>query len=130
MSERIEIHPLTVTASSPSAAASASTNCSFDLADLDPALILAAERGLAIAPVLTHSWHTSPRSFISELSSEIDIIAQASARFPRCNWTAHLGASDMVVIELDMVIGYKNLAILCLRSFGSLAQTLQFGDDT
>lgn len=60
MSERIEIHPLTVTASSPSAAASASTNCSFDLADLDPALILAAERGLAIAPVLTHSWHTSP----------------------------------------------------------------------
>jgi hypothetical protein len=91
MSEKIEIHPAAENAASPSAAASASINCSFDLADLDPALLLAAERRLAIAPVLTHSWHASPHSFISELSNEIGIIAQASARYPTRDFQAKAG---------------------------------------
>lgn len=130
MSERTEVHPPIRNAAGPSAAASASTKCPFHLTGLDPALILAAERGLAIAPALTHSSHASPRAFSGELSSEIDVIAQASAYYPRCNWTAHLGASDLVAIEVDMRIGYKDLAMLCRRNFWALARTLQFADDT
>jgi hypothetical protein len=103
---------------------------SLNPVDLDPSLILAAERGFVIAPALTHSRFASARSYVCAPMDGIDSIAQASARYPRCNWTLHVGASGLVVLEVDTHIGYEPLAILCRRSFGRWTQTLQFRDET
>ena len=47
-----------------------------------------------------------------------------------CNWTLHVGASGIVVLEIDTRIGYAPLSVLCRNSFGRWTKTLQFRDDT
>lgn len=104
------------------------TDSSFDPPDLDPSIILAAELGFVIAPVLTKSRGASARSYIGAPSNDIDVIARAAARYPSCNWTLHVGASNLAVLEIDTRIGYVPLSALCRNSFGWWTKTLQFRD--
>lgn len=103
---------------------------SLEPSNLDPSLILAAERGFVIAPVLTHSRFASARAYVGGLLDGMESIAQAAGRYARCNWTLHIGASALVVLEVDLRIGYQSLAMLCRHSFGRWTKTLQFRDDT
>ena len=115
----------------PSLASSASfTSRAFDQADLDPSLVRAAELELVIAPVLAHSKYASARAYVGTPSSNLDLIAQAAAQHPECNWTLNVGASGIVVLEIDTRIGYAPLSVLCRNSFGRWTKTLQFRDDT
>jgi hypothetical protein len=50
-----------------------STTSSFNPVDLDPSLILAAERGFVIAPALTLSRFASARSYVRVPMGGIDI---------------------------------------------------------
>ena len=131
MSEILQAHVSTenVAGLFPASSASINNYSSSELNDLDPSLILAAERGLVIAPVLTHSKFASARSYARAPLDGIESIAEASARYPRCNWTLHVGAS-LAVLEVDTRIGYESLALLCRRNFGRWTKTLQFRDDT
>ena len=106
------------------------TDSSFDPPDLDTSIILAAELGFVIAPVLTKSRCASARSYVGTLTNDIDVIAKASARYPSCNWTLHVGASGLVILEIDTRIGYVPLSALCRNSFGWWTKTLQFRDAT
>ena len=112
------------------ASSSPFTDSSFDPPDLDPSIILAAELGFAIAPVLTQSRCASARSYAGAPSNDIDVITRAAARYPSCNWTLHVGASNLAVLEIDTRIGYVPLSTLCHSSFGRWTQTLQFRDAT
>jgi hypothetical protein len=71
----------------------------------------------------------SARSYVGA-PPEIDVIAKAAARYPSCNWTLHVGASGLVVLEVDTRIGYVPLSALCRNSFGWWTKTLQFRDAT
>ena len=106
------------------------TDSTFDPPDLDPSILLAAELGFVIAPVLTKCRCGSDRSYIGAPSSDIDVIATAAARYLACNWTLHLGASNLAVLEIDTRIGYVQLSALCRNSFGWWTKTLQFRDAT
>ena len=120
----------TLSDATPSLASSASsTTCLFDPVDLDPSLVRAAQLGLAIAPALAHSKHASARAHVGCPSSDLDLIAQAAAQHRECNWTLHVGASGIVVLEIDTRIGYAPLSVLCRNSFGRWTKTLQFRDD-
>ena len=101
----------------------------FDPAGLDPSLVRAAELGLSIAPTLAHSKYASARACVGCPSSDLDLIAQAAAQHRECNWTVHVGASGIVVLEIDTRIGYAPLSVLCRNSFGRWTKTLQFRDD-
>lgn len=89
-----------------------------------------AELGFVIAPVLTKSRYASARSYVGAPSNDIDLIAKAAARYPSCNWTLHVGASNLAVLEIDTRIGYVPLSALCRHSFGWWTKTLQFRDAT
>jgi hypothetical protein len=102
----------------------------FDPADLDPALVRAAELELVIAPVLAHSKYASARAHVGTPTSNLHLIAQAAAQHGECNWSLHVGVSEIVVLEIDTRIGYAPLAVLCRNSFGRWTKTLQFRDDT
>jgi hypothetical protein len=102
---------------------------SLDTADLDPSLVRAAELELVIAPVLAHSKYSSARAYVGSPTSNLDLIAQAAAQHRECNWTLHIGASEIVVLEIDTRIGYAPLSVLCRNSFGRWTKTLQFRDD-
>ena len=69
-------------ASSMPASSNPLTDSSFDPPDLDPSIILAAELGFVIAPVLTKSRYACARSYVGALTNDIDEIAKASARYP------------------------------------------------
>jgi hypothetical protein len=58
------------------------------------------------------------------------VIAKAAARYSPCNWTFHIGASGLLVLEVDSRIGYVPLSTLCRNSFGRWTKTLQFRDAT
>jgi len=121
----------TLNDATPILASSASfTSRRFDQADLDPSLVRAAELELVIAPVLAHSKYASARAYVGTPSSNLDLIAQAAAQHPECNWTLNVGASGIVVLEIDTRIGYAPLSVLCRNSFGRWTKTLQFRDDT
>jgi hypothetical protein len=121
----------TLNDATPILASSASfTSRPFDQADLDPSLVRAAELELVIAPVLAHSKYASARAYVGTPSSNLDLIAQAAAQHPECNWTLNVGASGIVVLEIDTRIGYAPLSVLCRNSFGRWTKTLQFRDDT
>ena len=121
----------TLNDATPILASSASfTSRRFDQADLDPSLVRAAELELVIAPVLAHSKYASARAYVGTPSSNLDLIAQAGAQHPECNWTLNVGASGIVVLEIDTRIGYAPLSVLCRNSFGRWTKTLQFRDDT
>lgn len=102
----------------------------FDPADLDPSLLRAADLELMIAPVLAHSKYASARTYVGCPASDLDLIAKAAAQHRDCNWTLHVGASGIVVLEIDTRIGYVPLSALCRNSFGRWTKTLQFRDDT
>ena len=121
----------TLNDATPILASSASfTSRRFDQADLDPSLVRAAELELVIAPVLAHSKYASARAYVGTPSSNLDLIAQAAAQHPECNWTLNVGASGIVVLEIDTRIGYAPLSVLCRKGFGRWTRTLQFRDDT
>ncbi len=101
----------------------------FAPADLDPSLVRAAQLEFVIAPVLTHSKYSSARAYVGTPASHLEMIAQAAAQHPECNWTLHVGASGIVVLEIDTRIGYAPLSVLCRNSFGRWTRTLQFRDD-
>lgn len=103
---------------------------SFEPADLDLSLVRAAQLGLAIAPALAHSKYASARAYVGTPSSDLDLIAEAAAQHRECNWTLNVGASGVVVLEIDTRIGYAPLSVLCRNSFGRWTRTLQFRDDT
>jgi hypothetical protein len=131
MSETVQASLLTGNAASlvPAPFTSSTTN-SFDPADLDPSLILAVERGFVVAPILTHSRFASARSYVGAPVGDIEEIVQAAIRYPRCNWTLDICASDLTVLEIDTRISYQSLAMLCRNSFGRWTKTLQFRDET
>jgi hypothetical protein len=106
------------------------TDVSSNLAELDPSILRAAELGFVIAPVLTKSRLASAQSYVGALTNEIDVISQAAVRYPHCNWTFNVGASRLIVIEIDTRIGYISLSALCRNSFGRWTKTLQFRDAT
>lgn len=106
------------------------TDSSFDPPDLAPSIILAAELGFVIAPVLTQIRCVAARSYVGAPTNDIDEIARAAARYPSCNWTLHVGASSLAVLEVDTRIGYVPLSTLCRNGFGRWTQTLQFRDAT
>lgn len=81
----------------------------FDPADLDPSLVRAAELELVIAPVLAHSKYASARAYVGAPTSNLDLIAAAAVQLRECNWTLHVGASGIVVLEIDTRIGYAPL---------------------
>jgi len=120
----------TLNDATPILASSASfTTGPFDPADLDPSLVRAAELELVIAPVLAHSKYSSARTYVGCPASSIDRIAEAAAQHRECNWTLHVGASEIVVLEIDTRIGYAPLSVLCRNRFGRWTKTLQFRDD-
>lgn len=112
------------------ASPSSSATDSFEPVDLDPSLVRAAQLGLEIAPALAHSKYSSARAHVGIPTSSPDLIAQAAAQQRDCNWTLHIGASGVVVLEIDTRIGYAPLSVLCRNSFGRWTKTLQFRDDT
>jgi len=115
----------------PILASSASfTTGPFDPAGLDPSLVRAAELELVIAPVLAHSKYSSARACVGTPTSDLGLITQAAAQHRECNWTLHVDASGIVVLEIDTRIGYAPLSVLCRNSFGRWTRTLQFRDDT
>ena len=101
----------------------------FDRTDLDPSLVRAGELELVTAPVLAHSKYSSARAYVGTPTSDLDLIAQAAAQYRECNWTLNVGASRIVVLEIDTRIGYAPLSVLCRNSFGRWTKTLQFRDD-
>jgi len=107
-----------------------STTGLFDPVDLDPSLVRAAELDLVIAPVLAHSKYASARAYVGAPTSDLNLIGQATVQHHECNWTLHVGASGIVVLEIDTRIGYAPLSALCRNSFGRWTKTLQFRDDT
>ena len=131
MSETFE-SPMTVadTASLSAVLSASSPAGSSEPADIDLSLVRAAQLGFAIAPALAHSKYASARAYVGTPTSDLDLIAQAAAQHRECNWTLHVGASGIVVLEIDTRIGYAPLSVLCRNSFGRWTQTLQFRDDT
>jgi len=130
MSESFESSITTTNAANLSAVLSASSSTgSFEPVDLDSSLVRAAQLGLAIAPSLAHSKYASARAYVGYPSSDLDLIAQAAAQHRECNWTLCVGASGVVVLEIDTRIGYAPLSVLCRNSFGRWTKTLQFRDD-
>lgn len=131
MQETIQVVPSIENDASLSPTSSAApTSASSNPADLDPSIVRAAELGFAIAPVLTHSRAASARSCIGAPTNDIDLIAEAAAQYPQCNWTLHVGSSGVVILEVDKRIGYVSLSTLCRNSFGRWTKTLQFMDAT
>lgn len=125
-----EILMPTLNDATPTLASSASfTTGPFDPADLDPSLVRAAELELVIAPALAHSKYASARAYVGTPTSNLDLIAAAAAQNRECNWTLNVGASGVVVLEIDTRIGYTPLSVLCRNSFGRWTKTLQFRDD-
>ncbi|MFP5211225.1 MAG: bifunctional DNA primase/polymerase [Acidobacteriota bacterium] len=120
----------TLNDANPGSAFSASfTTDPFDPADLDPSLVRAAALELVIAPALAHSKYASARAYVGTPTSNLDLIAAAAAQNRECNWTLNVGASGVVVLEIDTRIGYAPLSVLCRNSFGRWTKTLQFRDD-
>ena len=103
---------------------------SFDPVDLDQSLARAAELEFVLSPVLAHSKYSSARAYVGTPTSDLNLIAEAAAQHPECNWTLNVGASGIVVLEIDTRIGYAPLSVLCRNSFGRWTRTLQFRDDT
>lgn len=131
MSESFENSVTTANAAGLSAVLSASSSAgSFEPADLDSSLVRAAQLGLAIAPTLAHSKYASARAYVGCPSSDLDLIAHAAAQHHECNWALDIGASGIVVLEIDTRFGYAPLSVLCRNSFGRWTKTLQFRDDT